>query len=337
MVLSRLSAFFSYKKAKNLRGRGEYNSKTLKLFFKAWYLTDDQNYLIEYIKFRRDLGQPISLQLSKEVLKVWAEISPKNQALIFALLLEANDKRSQKLTLEALKFKQRDLLIPATLTLQAVSTLSHRQQLLLRIYTEQTSWRAALAEVLQTFVRGLGIHIIGNAGLMLGSGLGAKIDSAGFVVRFNAFEAAPHLQKDLGSAYHAWCVTPSFKAECASNLSWLLVAGPEMQYRLADWSYFLPFREKNIPIITLPLEVWRGLVKELQAPPSAGICLLAFFYALLGSWSGIYVAGFGALSDKITDYHYMNPRNKASQRHNWVGEERLIKRWLVEGLTSLHT
>jgi len=337
MVLNKLNVFLSYKKAKILRGQGEYNSKTLKLFFKAWYLTNNQNYLIEYIKFRRDLGQPISFQLAQKILKHWGELSPKNQALISALLLEANDKSSQKLALETLKFKQRDLFIPAALAFQAAETLTHQQQLLLSIYTEQAGWRAALAQVLQSFAGGAGISIIGNAGLMLGSSLGAKIDSAGFVVRFNAFAAAPHLQKDLGSAYHAWCVTPSFKAECTSNLSWLLVAGPEMQYRLADWSYFLPFREKNIPIITLPLDVWRGLVKELQAPPSAGICLLAFFYALLGSWTGISVAGFGALSDKITDYHYMNPRNKASQRHNWFGEERLIKRWLVEGLTSLHT
>lgn len=337
MVLNKLSAFCSHKKAKSLRGRGEYNSKTLRLFFKAWYLTNNQNYLIEYIKFRRDLGQPISLQLAQKIFKCWAELSPKSQALISALLLEANDKSSQKLALEKLEFKQRDLFIPAALAFQATETLTYQQQLLFSIYTEQASWRAALAQVLESFAGGSGISIIGNAGLMLGSGLGAKIDSAGFVVRFNAFEAVPSLQRDLGSAYHAWCVTPSFKAECASNISWLLVVGPEMQYRLADWSYFFPFREKNIPIITLPLEVWRELVKELQAPPSAGICLLAFFYALLGSWSGIYVAGFSALSDKITDYHYMNPLNKASQRHNWLGEERLIKRWLVEGLTSLHT
>lgn len=329
MALNKLVALYSYLRAKQLRKQGTYNRKTLKCFLRAWRLDGNQHYLVEYIKYRRDLGKVVSSNLANKLQAIWSQLSAKDQALMTAFLAEVQAK-------PVLLADDQATLIPAALASKRVEFLSEQQRLMLSVYTEQDHWRAALAKVLQQCASKEGICVVGNAGIMKQSGLGAKIDSAALVVRFNAFQEGEQRLADLGEKCQMWGVTASFKAALNTNIQWLIVIGPELQYRLADWSYFAAFRQHGIPVITIPLQIWRQLVAELQAPPSAGVTVLAFFYSLLGSWSGVSVAGFGALSQMRSSYHYMNTKNKASQRHNWLGEQCLIERWRHEGLRSLH-
>lgn len=332
LMINQLRAFYFYAKAKHLRKKGCYNALTLKLFLTAWELSKNNHYLIAYINYRRDLGKRLTPSLGKYLIKSWWQLSQKNQVLMSALLLESDYSH----LISKDRICHSNASIPAVLAYKDLTQLSRKQQLLLSIYSEQMLWRGLLADVLKLQAQNQGIFVVGNAGIMSGSGLGASIDSAGFVVRFNAFRTGSEFKADLGLQSDAWCVTPSFKPEIFHPISWLLVTGPEVQYRLADWDAFYEFRRKQIPIVTLPLAVWGTLVKELQAPPSAGVSLLAFLHSLLGSWTGISVAGFGALMEANAAYHYMNAQDKAASRHNWEGEKRLLRRWLKEGLTSLH-
>lgn len=329
MALSKIEAFYCYQKAKQLRKKGKYDLKALKYFLKAYQLSRSKFYLLEYIKYRRDLGRLLAPSLASKVLSIWQRLNQKEQSLMAAFFLESGR--------EVISFEPTSKSsIPATLAYKSFYALSEQQQLLLSIYAEQAQWRAQLAEALKAQAKAQGICVVGNSGVMKGSALGSVIDSTGFVVRFNAFQEGLQVSSDLGTQCQAWCVTPSFKMTSVLQVPWLIVLGPEVQYRLADWSQFYAFREQRIPIITIPLGVWRQLVSELKAPPSAGITILAFFYGLLGSWSGVAVAGFGALASTLVPYHYMSAKHTASERHNWLGEQRLLERWLAEGLTSLH-
>ncbi|WP_298607908.1 glycosyltransferase family 29 protein [uncultured Thiothrix sp.] len=333
MILNKLRAFIFYKQARKFRRQGQYSSIALKLFLRAWLLSKNKNYLLGYIKYRRDLGRVISFSLARKIIQAWPGFNQKERELLFAFLLEGG---FQGLTPPDSVFITKSS-IPAVLASKDFEHISRQQQFLVSIYSQQSLWRTELTKLLQYHVQRQGICIVGNSGNMLNTNLGSTIDAAGFIVRFNAFQSGKHFTTDLGQQCNLWCMTPSFKPNKLRTVDWLLVTGPEIQYRLADWGAFYPFLEKQIPIVTVPLEVWRQLVTELQAPPSAGISVLAFFYWLLGSWAGISVAGFGALSETQTTYHYMNPKNKPSERHNWVGEERIIRRWLKEGLRSLHS
>lgn len=334
MALNNIQAFYYYTRAQKLRKEGNYNGIALKYFLKAWHLSENKSYLIAYIKHRRDLGRPITISLAQKIVGFWQELSSKEKNLMAAFFLES----SYQSLVPSMQINSTQKQIPAALAFSNLTALSSYQQILLSIYSEQQYWRASLTNVLRLHVRTQGICIVGNSGIMRDSSLGSAIDATGFVVRFNAFKEGYQASKDLGSKYDAWCVTPSFRPSTvrAHTVSWLIVTGPAVEYRLADWSALFEFRAKNLSIVTLPLNIWRELVRELQAPPSAGVSLLAFFYSLFGSWSGIKVAGFGALTKNSATYHYMNSKNKASKRHNWLGEKYLIERWLREGLTSLH-
>lgn len=332
MILNNIMAVYYYIKAKYLRKKGCYSYLVLNLFFRAFELEKNKTYLLGYIKCQRDLGFLINIELVEEIIVFWNKFNKKEQMFISALLLEIHAKHLVPSDFAYDAINQ----IPATLTFKNSLSLSQQQQYLLSIYNQQNLWRFQLAKALQEHTRGKGICIVGNAGNMSSSALGHAIDAAGFIVRFNAFKSGGDFTIDLGKQCNLWCVTPSFKPSVLHTPDWLLVTGPEMQYQLVDWSAFYPFCKAQVPILTLPLEVWQQLVGELQAPPSAGLSVLAFFYWLLDSWIGVSVAGFGALSEIRTNYHYMSAKNKASQRHNWEGEKRILTRWLKEGLTSLH-
>jgi hypothetical protein len=82
----------------------------------------------------------------------------------------------------------------------------------------------------------------------------------------------------------------------------------------------------------VPLEHWRELVKQLQAPPSAGILFLTWLYALLGSWQFIKAVGFGYSEQTATSYHHAKLNHTATNRHHWAAELALLKRWQQQGL-----
>ena len=335
MVLNKLIAFYYYRRATSLRTQGSYTKLTLRFYFKAQHKSQSIHYLVAYIRYRRDLGFTLSRGLGKKLLAIWGSLPQRYQDLILAYLLEFADKGSLGTVLPKSSLNPNDYAIPASLSFLS-SDISPEQQNLLRVYTEQSNWRAALQKYLRVAAQGAGICIVGNAGILNAAKLGAQIDAHAVVVRFNAFTQEPNQLVDVGQHTQVWCLTPSFKVANVKDIPWIILAGPEVQYSLRDWSQFYPFCEQGIPIVTIPLAVWRALVAQLEAPPSAGICLLAFFYSLLGSWQGIAVAGFGALSQKDAAYHYMASTNKAGQRHNWSGEARLLQCWLGQGLSSLH-
>ncbi|MEZ5479925.1 MAG: glycosyltransferase family 29 protein [Thiolinea sp.] len=328
-------------RAKRARRHGRYTRHTRRLFQCAWQYSGKPDDLLAYVLFRRDLGQRLPGRLAKVLLARLPELRGGRRVLACSLCLE-REQVADVVAREALLAPLSALQQPAVLAGLASLPVqwNAEQQRLATLALQQSDWRTALQTHLQLIAEQpqAGICMVGNAGIMAGSALGKRIDQHACVVRFNHFSSAETSNVDTGQRLDVWVLTPSFRVESLPQPApdWAILIGPELQFRTLDWSGFAPLYQANIPVMTLPLSLWRELVRELAAPPSAGIALLAWLHELLGSWKAVSVAGFGALQESDAPYHYTNAQHQASRRHNWPGEQALLQRWLDAGLTSLH-
>lgn len=165
------------------------------------------------------------------------------------------------------------------------------------------------------------IQLVGNSGNLLGSKLGMAIDQAEIVVRFNSCFNQNAEFADTGQKIDIWVGAPDFK-QPTPKASWYIISGPDM----LSWIKNLPeaFQDKS-PLLSMPLDCWRHLVKILAAPPSAGV-LTAFWFKQLAPNSELWLCGF-TFSPNNKQYHHADYQHKAVVRHNWHGEAKLLQEW----------
>ncbi|MGV6852726.1 MAG: glycosyltransferase family 29 protein [bacterium] len=204
--------------------------------------------------------------------------------------------------------------------------------LLREIHTKQSIWRNLFQKKLQAGCTSKCV-VVGNGGILCDVKLGDVIDQHQWVLRFNDASGS---DSDAGSRCDVWVTTPGYRGSPPDNVQWAIMSGPDVRFSNQYWDSVEPILARGGQVLTVPLPVWRSLVKELEAPPSAGLLTLAWLRELLGGWEPISVAGFNALSDKKHRYHVFHKRKKGYKRHNWEGEAVILRRWCSQGLTSLH-
>lgn len=165
------------------------------------------------------------------------------------------------------------------------------------------------------------IQVVGNSGELKGQALGQVIDQADIVVRFNRCFSDVTTPTDTGYKTNIWVGAPDFKL-AAPATNWYVIAGPDM----LNWINTLPPAFANSQmIVSVPLTNWRSLVRQLAAPPSAGILTLNWL-SQLAPIRPIRIFGFSfATSDK--PYHQADPNHQAVSRHNWPAEQQLLRMW----------
>jgi hypothetical protein len=173
------------------------------------------------------------------------------------------------------------------------------------------------------------IAVVGNSAELLGKGKASAIERFGRIVRFNHWRAPA---EDVGERTDLWVRSPlDIKSGCspipAPPPSWIAVSGPEMSSRRPEWDNWE--QSSSARMTSVPLHVWRGLVRILGAPPSAGLLTLAWLRSIRGSWYGIEVFGVGYGGGR---YHAAKKNHHPSRRHDWKKETRVIEQWRVEGL-----
>jgi hypothetical protein len=196
-----------------------------------------------------------------------------------------------------------------------------------QVAPQQAVWRDAFRAAVQAAPS---VCVVGNAAALTGSGLGAEIDRAGLVVRFNHWRGYASDPRDLGTRISAWVSAPGFGSPGPEPVDWIVVSGPDACYHLRDWSVFRQRLEAGAPVLTVPLPAWRSLVRSLEAPPSAGVLMLAWLRELRGGWSGLMAAGIG--HGGSVRYHHADRRAGASPRHAWAKEAALVQAWAAQGL-----
>lgn len=289
------------------RARGRYDRKTLRLYQRAAHLAGP-GALVDYLHFRRDLGYPLHPRFIEPLCRDWGQLPKARRWLAAALLLEA----------KAAPLRVRNAIEPGP----GIVTASANQE----------NWREGFALAAQVAAAERGICLVGNAASLKGSGLGERIDAAGFVIRFNDFRGGRRDRSDTGRRTSAWVTNASYDGPRFDQADWVVISGPDMCFRLRDWTDFTSRLRLARPVLTVPLPVWRDLVRVLHAPPSAGLLMLAWLHDLLGSWHNVTAAGIG--TGAVGPYH-LHGKSRGSVRHDWAAEAALVATWARQGLAIL--
>jgi len=291
------------------RRKGCYDRCTLALYRLAWRRSRSASALLDYLLFRRDLGYALSERWRAPLGAACGALRGGRRLLALALLDEAAQAGSG---------------------LPASGGEMWSDGVLATLRVCQSAWQEAFRQLLLAQQAG-GICVVGNGGRLRGAALGEMIDRQGLVLRFNRFQGGASGAADLGRRLDVWVTAPGFDGPVPA-VGWIVVSGPDMRFRRQNWDRLAPAIERGTPVLSVPLEPWRALVAQLQAPPSAGILMLAWLKSLLGSWAGIVAVGFGRAASAATAYHQADPAHRPAGRHDWIAEHALLARWQGEGL-----
>lgn len=172
------------------------------------------------------------------------------------------------------------------------------------------------------------VCVVGNAEPVPGEPSGDWIDRQAVVIRFNRWGRGDQ----RGRRTDVWVLAPDLASAAGTappaGLGWAVVSGADPAGRLPDWPGLTPCLDQGVPVLTVPLPVWGGLVDELHAPPSAGLLLLAWLRALPGvPPQSVVTVGIGG------DGHVRGAVHWRGRRHRWEAERGLLARWRAAGFT----
>ncbi|MEK8045692.1 glycosyltransferase family 29 protein [Ideonella margarita] len=308
------------------RQAGHYNANTLRLFWRVWLDDRQPAALVRLALFRRDLGRPLPQRWVAGVVAALPDLPPALRHRAIGLLAEVAPHR-----LAGLK----PAWLQAASALPGVAAALPTSSLLCGASPVQSSpaafaaWLASQANVM----------VVGNAASLRGSGLGAAIDAHAAVVRFNHWQQADAPASDIGARCDVWVVSPGHQGPVPAGLRWAIVSGPDVAFQVRRWPLLDELQAAGVPVLTVPLPVWRGLVAELSAPPSAGVLALAWMQALRPTgWQGMSVAGVGVGGERgaAAAHHIVRSgERRVGQRHDWPAEAALLVAWQAQGLLRL--
>lgn len=217
---------------------------------------------------------------------------------------------------------------PATISL--LETVSHKTSLPLTLHETMELQKRLNERLLEfdTFRSNntiKSVAVVGNSPSILNGRHGKLIDSADCVIRFNHVVTGGDLSAAVGTKTDVWVATPSHYRENHNKQSDEMPAGniwvssylPYLRpsrfwSRIADLpaESFIQYRHSN----------WLDLVRQVQAPPSAGLLILS---ALAESPCEINAFGFTRQETPETPNHWAD-RQKKSTRHNWQAEHKVL-------------
>ncbi len=308
------------------RHKGYYDGTTARRFGVGWKNSGNPAHLLAYASFRRDLGERLPGRLVGPLTDALPRLSPAQRRLALGLIAERSPDVLAALP-AAILADGRGL--PSVAAVCASESGPFAGPAL--IHREQHRWCLEFAAELRRALSNEGVAVIGNAAGLLNSGQGSAIDAHRMVIRFNHFMGASAPVRDVGAKIDVWVVAPGYDGPLPESVGRIVMTGPDMRYRMADWSRFMPLVERGVPLLTVPLDIWRTLVRQLEAPPSAGVLVLSWLHALNAGWEGLAMAGIGAGIGKGR-YHATLSRHVASSRHAWQREADLVRAWRRAGL-----
>ena len=301
----KLSAWLLVRRARRRRQHGRYDRHTLRLFHRAAG-SGSAAALLEYVLFRRDLGYPMHPRFIEPLLERRAELPPRKRWLAAALLTELGAEPGMAWD---------DVEPGCGLTSAA---------------RNQHNWRDGFKLALEAAERG--ICVVGNSAHLAGRALGERIDAASLVVRFNDFPCGEIYVPDVGHRTSVWVTSPGYEGPPFLDADWVVVTGPDMCFRLRHWGALSERLRRARPVLSVPLPIWRELVRTLHAPPSAGVLMLAWLHSLLGSWNTVTAVGIGTGN---SGRYRIQVYGRRSSRHDWRAEAALVRDWAREGLQTL--
>jgi len=302
------------------RQLGVYNFQTLDLFYKC-SLGGSPNGSLHYYLFRRDLGYKLSPLDVKALLILFPKYKSKLQLKLISMCLEAQPKCSIKSYLP-LFLKGRSN-IPSLLAVNQ-KKLDRNQRFIARIHSSQEKWRKTFKTYIHDAINKHQFLIGGNGAITEISKL-KSLQSNYLQVCFNDYLNSPNKDVFIKKKVSIWVVSPDYKGPYPKDPDWVVVSGPEVNFHLIDWNFLLPLMKKNIPILTIPLPVWRSLIQKLGSPPTAGILFLKWIQLITQKNQRPYIFSLGigvnAKRPMLTNFLFSFFK---FNRHNFLKESKLI-------------
>lgn len=171
------------------------------------------------------------------------------------------------------------------------------------------------------------VAIVGNGPSLKGSNAGQTIDAHDVVIRFNHSGVNQIYDHDVGKKTDLWVLSPmAVTNDLNVNSASIAITGPDPWTRPSNYWRIL----SSFPTATFNVDRWHALVRELHAPPSAGILTLDALRQVGVPASRLSVFGFDRLTSDETESlsranHYRDD-HPVSTRHNWDAEARIFKR-----------
>ena len=183
------------------------------------------------------------------------------------------------------------------------------------------------------------VALVGNGPSLENNNAGTDIDAHDIVIRFNntgiSAESAAEIEADIGSKTTLWVASPGLNFDtvrAAANRC--AVTGPDPWTRASRyWTQVAMQAVTHIAIFDL--QRWHCLVRELSAPPSAGLLMIDSLRQAGVDASAMTTFGFSRLennnvmdeaSNNEAANHYRDDAVR-SDRHNWSVEATLYQKW----------
>jgi len=163
------------------------------------------------------------------------------------------------------------------------------------------------------------VAVVGNSPALLTKSDGNAIDTADIVVRFNHAALSSANTQHLGQRTDLWVISPSTPLKHKPTGARAIGLSGVMPF-LRPSRYWKTLVPGELPIAEFSTALWYELVKELQAPPSAGLLVLASLRTLIPT-ARVTRYGFTeqqGVREQQPNHH--GDRQAVSTRHNWERE-----------------
>lgn len=336
----RLPAWALRLNARRRQALGLYDTATEAWFRDAWQHSRSAADLVAWLRFRRELGLVVDARQADLLASLLRDPRGAPARRAAELLIEGGMPTAVSGAPEPARFAgYADESPPIAACLrEAGIDIPEPAARLADLHRQQTTWRDELGALLGG---GAGAAcIVGNAASLSGSRLGQRIDDHALVVRFNRWRSAATADADIGRRLDVWVCTSRFLPDLPSLAvappAWLVLSGPDARFdrdgRRVDWSQVLALVDQGVRVVTVPLDVWRDAVGPLEAPPSAGVLMLAWAQRLLVPGTRLAIAGFDSAGGGR--YHHADQRQRPGRRHAWRREAALIDSWRLDDLQT---
>ena len=177
------------------------------------------------------------------------------------------------------------------------------------------------------------VCVVGNAGSLLMQAQGMHIDAHAAVLRFNRWQSAGQdVATALGRRLDVWVAAPDCREVPQQDPAWAVITGADPVVAMEAWPAVRALRARGVPVVTVPLDIWKDLVNRLAAPPSAGVLVLAWLLSLeLGPGR---VCAVGVAEPGEEPSHVLGARHRRGGRHAWDRERALVAAWRAAGVLS---
>ena len=177
--------------------------------------------------------------------------------------------------------------------------------------------------------------LVGNSPCEKGLDKGEEIDKNRHVIRFNNFSSNLKFSKDYGSKSTIWVKPGGFfdevKERDLCDIELVVLGKPDIEYCHTDAvDHILYFKEKNVPVCTIPRNVYNEAFSELEGIPSMGALMTSWIYHYLGDISSNNLFGFSMTDQKNNkNSHYFKDIYKRNYyKHDWDKERKMLDSFL---------